>query len=63
MTMFDFDKAFHKPIEIVPKDCPCRKCNEPKYRINNPYYITTKCEDCDEYRQWYERRKQNANRI
>ena len=51
MTMFDFDKAFHKPIEIVPKDCPCRKCNEPKYSINNPYYITTKCEDCDEYRQ------------
>ena len=33
---FDFDKVFHKPNSPIPEDCPCRKCDEPKYSVDNP---------------------------
>ena len=49
---FDFDKAFHKTIKPVPRDCPCRECNEPKYGIDNPYYKSEKCEECKVYKDW-----------
>lgn len=48
----DFDKIFHKSPIIIPKDCPCRKCNEPKYAIDNSYYHSEKCERCNEYKEW-----------
>ena len=49
---FNFDKAFHKPIKPVPRDCPCRQCDEPKYSVDNPYYRSTKCEECKVYKDW-----------
>ena len=49
---FDFDKAFHKPNSPIPKGCPCRKCDEPKYFVDNPYYRSTKCEECKVYKDW-----------
>lgn len=52
--MFSFDNAFHKNINPVPKDCPCRECDESKRMLNNPYYISTKCDQCEEYYQWVE---------
>ena len=52
MLTFNFDKVFHKPIKPIPKDCPCRKCGEPKYYIDNPYYQSTKCEKCKIYKDW-----------
>lgn len=49
----DFDKAFHKiKAELVPQDCPCIRCDEPKYLMDNPYYHSDKCGDCSEYHQW-----------
>ena len=52
---FDFDKVFHKAPMIIPKDCPCKKCTELKYAINNPYYQSEKCEYCNEYKEWRKR--------
>lgn len=49
---FNFDKSFHKPRESIPKDCPCRECEEPKYGIDNPYYCSTKCNECKAYKDW-----------
>lgn len=49
---FDFDKAFHKSNSPVSKDCPCRQCDEPKYYVDNPYYQSTKCEECKVYKDW-----------
>ena len=49
---FDFDKAFHKSREPISEDCPCRKCDESKYYIANPYYQSTKCEECKIYKDW-----------
>lgn len=49
---FDFDKAFHKPSNSILKDCPCRKCDESKYSVDNPYYQSTKCEECKVYKDW-----------
>lgn len=49
---FDFDKAFHKPNSPVSKDCPCRQCDESKYYVDNPYYQSTKCEECKVYKDW-----------
>ena len=49
---FDFDKIFHKLSNPIPKDCPCRKCDEPKYSVDNPYYRSTKCEECKVYKDW-----------
>ena len=49
---FNFDKAFHKPREPIPKDCPCGECDEPKYSVDNPYYRSTKCEECKVYKDW-----------
>lgn len=49
---FDFDKVFHKPRESISKDCPCRECEELKYGIDNPYYCSTKCNECKAYKDW-----------
>ena len=49
---FNFDKAFHKPSKSVPRDCPCRQCDESKYYIDNPYDQSTKCEECKIYIDW-----------
>lgn len=58
--MFSFDAAFHKNISPIPKDCPCRECDEPSFFINNPYYRSAKCEQCDKYRMWNEKRADNG---
>ena len=49
---FDFDKVFHKSEKIVSKDCPCRKCEEPRLSMNNPYYQSERCECCNKYKEW-----------
>lgn len=51
MTL-DFDIAFHKQMTPIPEDCPCKKCDEPQYYMNNPYYRSTKCEECKVYKDW-----------
>lgn len=58
--MFNFDDAFHKNINPVPKDCPCRKCDEPKRMINNPYYISVKCDQCEKYFHWRKEKLKNV---
>lgn len=49
---FDFDKVFHKAPMIIPKDCPCKKCTESEYAMNNPYYQSDKCGCCNKYKEW-----------
>ena len=55
---FNFDKAFHKPNKPIPQDCPCRECDEPKYGVDNPYYRSTKCEECKMYKDWRDNNEQ-----
>lgn len=50
--MFDFDKVFHKSHTTISKGYPCRKCTEPKYAMNNPYYRSEKCKRCNKYEEW-----------
>ena len=51
--MFNFDSVFHKEInKLSSQDCPCSKCNESRFYINNPYYQSIQCEQCDKYKQY-----------
>ena len=50
--MFDFDKAFHKQMTSITENCPCKKCDEYKYHMNNPYYQSIKCDGCKTYKDW-----------
>lgn len=50
--LVDFNKVFHGKRDPAPKDCPCDKCDEPKYFVNNPYYQSNRCDECLEYKEW-----------
>lgn len=59
--MFSFDKAFHKNTNPSPKDCPCRECDESRCILDNPYYISVKCDQCEKYLQWRKEVVDNDN--
>ena len=53
----DFDEAcldepYRKLLVTVPKDCPRRKCDMPKYILNNSNYYDEICMSCIEYKEW-----------
>ena len=56
--MFDFDKIFNsnKDEELLNtkliENSPCKGCEESKFFVNNPYYISEKCNNCKEHEQW-----------
>ena len=60
--LVDFNKVFYGEHRPEPPDCPCDKCDEPKYFVNNPYYQSKRCNDCKVYKEWklFNKEKTNA---
>ena len=59
MTMFvDFDAVFNpnKNNELLNtklmNNCPCKNCDENRLAVNNPYYISDKCDICKDVEIW-----------
>lgn len=45
--LVNFDKVFNNPNKKpLSKKYPCDKCEEKKFLVDNPYYISSKCAEC-----------------
>lgn len=59
----DFDKIFNKSEKSYPATpSPCKSCDESKYYVDNPYFRTSRCNNCDEYKQWKEENNEAENK-
>lgn len=48
----NFDDVFKKELRKFAIPSPCEKCDESRYMVNNPYYHSSKCDNCTDYKQW-----------
>ncbi len=60
--LMNFDKVFNDPNKkALPKKYPCDECEEKKFLVNNPYYISSKCGECVKSNSSNKSRKQEIN--